>query len=167
MAQTSGFYPMLKVKACFDCKMFDVANWVVRLSREDFPGRTPSHEALSVQGALEISPVVGQPPFLVKHHFSSPIVVAKPCKLDEGRGPSPQRPQYPNLTDTSNEGWGAHLEQVSAKVCGQTGKKATHKCPRVEGGISGPEKVQEPVPVLVATDNSTIVAYINKQGGTY
>ena len=48
------------------------------------------------------------------------------------------------FTDASNEGWGTHLEQVSAK--GQTGKKATHKCPRVEGGISGPQKVQGPVP---------------------
>ena len=26
------------------------------------------------------------------------------------------------------------------------GKKATHKCSRVEGGISGPEKIQGPVP---------------------
>ena len=34
MAQTSGFDPTLKVKTCFDCKMFDVANWVAHLSRE-------------------------------------------------------------------------------------------------------------------------------------
>ena len=27
-------------------------------------------------------------------------------------------------------------------VCDQTGTKATHKCSRVEGGISGPDKVQ-------------------------
>ena len=25
------------------------------------------------------------------------------------------------------------------------GKRATHKCPRIEGGISGPEKIQRPV----------------------
>ena len=28
MAQTSGFDPTTQVKTCFDCKMFDVANWV-------------------------------------------------------------------------------------------------------------------------------------------
>ena len=28
MAQTSGFDPTNQVKTCFDCKMFDVANWV-------------------------------------------------------------------------------------------------------------------------------------------
>ena len=49
------------------------------------------------------------------------------------------------------------------------GKKATHKCSRVEGGLSGPSKLQGPVsePVLVATDYSTVVAYINRQGGTH
>ena len=65
MAQTSGFVPTTQVKTCFDCKMFDVANWVACLNGENGPGGTPSHEALSVspQGALEISSVIGQPPW--------------------------------------------------------------------------------------------------------
>ena len=48
------------------------------------------------------------------------------------------------------------------------GKKATHKYLRAEGGFSGPSKVQGPVPkpVLVAKDNSTVVAYINKEKPT-
>ena len=49
-------------------------------------------------------------------------------------------------------------------------EKATHKRPRVEGGFTGPPKVEGPVSnqtVLVATDKSTVVAYINKQGGTH
>ena len=29
MVQTSGFYPTTQVKTCFDCKMFDVSNWVL------------------------------------------------------------------------------------------------------------------------------------------
>ena len=32
MAQTSGFDPTTQVKTCFDCKMFDVANWVASLN---------------------------------------------------------------------------------------------------------------------------------------
>ena len=66
MAQTSGFDPTTQVKTCFDCKMFDVSNWVASLNGENGPGGTPSHEALSVssQGALEISSVTGQPPSL-------------------------------------------------------------------------------------------------------
>ena len=52
--QTSGFDPMSQVKTCFDCKMFDVANWVACLNGENGPRGTPSLEALSVspQGAL-------------------------------------------------------------------------------------------------------------------
>ena len=102
IAQTSGFDPMLKVKACFDCKMFDVANWVARLNREDSPRGTPSHETLSVspQGALEISSVVGQPLSLVRDHFSSRRVVAESHKCDEGCRPSSPRPQYPTTPQT-------------------------------------------------------------------
>ena len=48
MAQTSGFDPTTQVKTCFDCKMFDVTNWVACLNGENGPGATPSHETLSV-----------------------------------------------------------------------------------------------------------------------
>ena len=46
MAQTSGFNPTTQVKTCFDCKMFDVANWVARLNGADGPGGMPSHKPL-------------------------------------------------------------------------------------------------------------------------
>ena len=107
---------MTQVKTCFDCKMFDVANWVACLNRENSHGGTPSHEARSVssQGELEISSVAGQPPSLDRIHFSTPRLVAKSLKRDERCRPSSQRPQY-LFTDTSNEGWGAHLDQSSTK----------------------------------------------------
>ena len=61
MAQTSGFNPMTQVKTCFDCKMFDVSNWVACFNRENGPRGTPLHEALLVspQRALEIPSVTG------------------------------------------------------------------------------------------------------------
>ena len=82
----------LTSKHVFDCKMFDVANWVTHLNGEDLPGGTPSHETLSVspQGALEISLFYRHPPYLVRDHFSSPRVVAKSRKRYEGHRPSPQ-----------------------------------------------------------------------------
>ena len=85
MAQTSGFDPTTQVKTCFDCKMFDVSNWVASLNGEDGPGGTPSHQTLSVssQGALQISSVVGQPPSLDRCHFCTPRVVAESYKHDE------------------------------------------------------------------------------------
>ena len=99
MAQTSRFDPTSLVKTCSDCKMFDVANWVACLNREDGPGGTPSYETLSVssQGALEISSVAGQPPSLDRCHFCAPRLVAESCKHDERLRPSSQRPQYPTL----------------------------------------------------------------------
>ena len=99
MVQTSGFDPTTQVKTCFDCKMFDVSNWVANLNGENGPGGTPSHEALSVssQGALEISSVAGQPPSLDRSHCSPPRLVAKSLKRDERCKPSSQRPQYPTL----------------------------------------------------------------------
>ena len=37
---------ILRLKTCFDCKMFDVANWVAYLNGENGPRGTPSHEVL-------------------------------------------------------------------------------------------------------------------------
>ena len=82
MAQTSGFDPTTQVKTCFDCKMFDVSNWVACLNGENGPGGTPSHEALSVspQGVLEVSSAVGHSPSLDRNHFSTPRVMAESLK---------------------------------------------------------------------------------------
>ena len=148
MAQTSGFDPTTQVKTCFDCKMFDVANWVACFNGEDDPGGTPSHEALSVssQGALEISSVAGQPPSLDRSHCSTLRLVAKSLKCDERCRPSSQRPQYPTLYRRLKRRLGRSLKSKFYKGSViRWGKKATHKCSRVEGGLPGPSKLQGPV----------------------
>ena len=136
--------------------MFDVTNWVACLNRENGPGGTPSHEALSVspQGALEISSVIGQPPSLDRNHFITPRVVAESHKHDERCRPLSQRPQYPIIYRCLKPRMGRSLRASLYKVSVvRQVKKATHKCQNQT--------------VLVATDNSTVVAYINKQGGTH
>ena len=151
MAQSLRFDPTLKFKTCYDCKMFDVANWVAHLNR-DCPRGTLSHEAPSVspQGELEISSVIGHPPSLVRDHFSSPRVVAKSCKCNEALRPSPKSPQYPNLYRCLKRRLGHSLRaSLYKRSVVRQGKKATHKCSRVESGFS------------------TVKAYINKQGGTH
>ena len=148
MAQTPGFDPSTQVKTCFDCKMFDVSTWVACLNGEDCPGRTPSHEALSVssQGALEISSVTGQPPSLDRCHFCTPRLVAESCKCDERLRPSSQRPQYPTLYRHLKRRLGRSLRPkfYQGSVV-RLGKKATYKCPRIEGGLTGSSEVQGPV----------------------
>ena len=149
MAQTSGFDPMTQVKTCIDCKMFDVSNWVASLNGENGPGGTPSDEALSVssQGALEISSVTGQPPSLDRSHCSPPRLVAKSLKRDERCKPSSQRPQYPSLYRRLKRRLGRSLRPKFYKgSVVRSGKKATHKCPRIEGGLPGPLRLQGPVP---------------------
>ena len=182
MAQTSGLNPKNKVKVCFE--MFDVADWVSRLNGEDGPKGSPSHETLSVasQGALENSSVTGHPPSLVRVHFSSSKMVAKPCQRTEGLIPSFQIPQYPNLYRHLKRRLDAHLEQDSVKGLWSE-------------SFPGPKMVQGPVSesdhvgndrqlnsvflalkwfkdrcqnqtMLVTTDNSTVIAYINKEQPT-
>ena len=149
MAQTSGFDPASQVKTCFDCKMFDVSNRVACLNGENGPGGTPSHEALSVssQGALEISSVAGQPPSLDRNNFCTPKLVAEPLKCDDRCGPSSQRPQHPTLYRRLKRRLGRSLRPKFYKgSVVRCGKKATHKCSRVEGGLPGPLKLQGPVP---------------------
>ena len=149
MAQTSGFDPTTQVKTCFDCKMFDVSNWVASLNGENGPRGTPSHEALSVssQGALEISSVAGQPPSLDRSHCSPPRLVAKSLKCDERRRPSSQGPQYPTLYRRLKRTLGRSLRSKFYKrAVVRAGKKATHKCPGIEGGVPGPSRLQGPVP---------------------
>ena len=131
MAQTSGLDLTTQVKTCFDCKMFDVGNWVACLNGENGPRGTPSHEALSVssQGALEISSVTGQPPSLDRNHFCTPRLVAEPHKRDERCRPSSQRPQHPTLYRRLKRRLGRSLRSKFHKgSVVSPGREATHKC---------------------------------------
>ena len=174
MAQTSGFDPSTQVKTCFDCKMFDVANWVACLNGENGPEGTPSHETLSVspQGALEISSVVGQPPSLYRNHFSTPRMVAESPKRDERCRPSSQRPQYPTLYRRLKRRLGHSLRaNLYKRSVVRQGKKGLHinvlELKAVSLALERFKDQSENQTDLVTTDNSTVVAYINNQGGTH
>ena len=152
--------------------MFDVANWVACLNGENGAGGTPSHEALSVsfQGALEISSVTGQPPSLDRNDFCTPRLVAEPHERDDRRGPSSQRPQYPTLYRRLKRRLGRSLKSkfYQGSVV-RWGKKATHKCSRVEGGLTGPSKFQGPVsePNCASCNGQLNSGSLHKQGGTH
>ena len=74
------------------------------------------------------------------------------------------------FTDASNKGWGAHLDQNSTKgLWADRGKKLHINVLELKAVSLAlrnfKDQCQNQI-VLVATDNSTVVAYINKQGGT-
>ena len=69
-----------------------------------------------------------------------------PTNVMKGADLHPKDHSIKLFTDTSNEGWGTHLEQASTKgLWSEREKRVTYKCSRVEGGFSGPSKVQGPV----------------------
>ena len=104
------------------------------------------------------SSVAGQPPSLDRNDFCSPRLVAEPHKCYERCRPSSQRPQHPTLYRHLKRRLGRSLRLKFYKgSVVRRGKKATHKCSKAESGLPGP----------FATDNSTVVAYINKEGGTH
>ena len=75
------------------------------------------------------------------------------------------------FTDDSNEGWGAHLDQSSTKGLWSEQEKGLHinvlELKAVSLALHQFKHQCQNQTVLVATDNSTVVAYINKQGGTH
>ena len=87
------------------------------------------------------------PQSLDRSHCSPPRLVAKPLKCDERRRPSSQGPQYPTLYRRLKRRLGRSLRSKFYKrAVVRAGKKATHKCPGIEGGLPGPSRLQGPVP---------------------
>ena len=140
-----------------------------RLNGENGPGGTPSHEALSVspQGALEISSVAGQPSSLDRSHCSTLRLVAKSLKRDERCRPSSQRPQYPTLYRRLKRRLGCSLRSKFYKGSVVRPGKRLHinvlELKAVSLALRSFKDQCQNQTLLVATDNSTVVAYINKQ----
>ena len=66
------------------------------------------------------------------------------------------------FTDASKEGWGDHLNEFTAR------KQAAYTLFRTQGSVLALKEFQNLCAnkiVLVATDNTTVMSYINKEGG--
>ena len=103
--------------------------------------------------------------------FCSPRLVAESCKYDERLRPSSQTSQHPTLYRRLKQRLGCsprskfykgsvvksgkrlHINVLELKVVSLALRQFKDQCQNQT--------------VLVATDNSTVVAYINKQGGTH
>ena len=94
-----------------------------------------------------------------------------PAKVMIGADLHPKDHSIQLFTDASNEGWGAHLEQSSTKGLWSPQEKGLHinvlELKAVFLALRHFKDQCQDQTVLVATDNSTVVAYINKQGGTH
>ena len=154
---------MTQVKTCFDCKMFDVTNWVACLNRENGPGGMPSHEALQ----LHLKEYWRYPQLLVSllpwtETISSHLEWwQNPSNVMKGLDLHPKHHSIQLFTDTSNEGWGAHLEQKSTKGLSSEREKRLHinilELKVVSLALQPVDQCQNHT-LLVATDNSTVMA---------
>ena len=94
-----------------------------------------------------------------------------PSNVMKGADLHPKDHSIQLFTDASNEGWGAHLDQNSTKGLWSEQEKRLHinvlELKAVSLALRDFKDQCQNQTVLVATDNSTVVAYINKQGGTH
>ena len=171
MALTSGFDPTSQVKTCFDCKMLLI-------------GLLASVEKMVLERRLHMRLFQ----FHLKEHWRYPQSLDNffpwtetiSAHLDWWQNPTnvmkvadlhPKDHSIQLFTDASNEGWGAHLEQTSTKGLWSDREKRLHinvlELKAVSLGLKRFKDHCQNQTVLVATDNSTVVAYINKQGGNH
>ena len=94
-----------------------------------------------------------------------------PSNVMKGADLHPKDHSTQLFTDASNEGWGAHLDQNFTKGLWSDREIRLHinvlELKAVSLALRDFKDQCQNQTVLVATDNSTVVAYINKQGGTH
>ena len=94
-----------------------------------------------------------------------------PSNMMRGADLHPKDHSIQLFTDASSKGWGAHLDQSSTKGLWSDQEKRLHinvlELKAVSLALQSLKDQCQNQTVLVATDNTTVVAYINKQGGTH
>ena len=173
-AQTSGF-DILRLKS----KHVLTARFLMSLT-----GLLALTEKMVLEGRLHMRPFQ----FHLKEHWRFPQSLdtllpwtetisahlewwQNPTNMIRGADLHPKNHSLQLFTDTSNEGWGAHLEQTFAKGLWSDRGKRLHinvlERKAVALALQRFKDQCQNQTVLVATNNSTVVAHINKQGGTH
>ena len=133
-------------------------------------GETP-HETHSVapQKTLEGSGVSGKRNSSSKVPSPSPSVWTKETNVLLGQPLHPLHHAIQIFTDASKEGWGAHLGDFTARGIWSVPESHLHiNFLELKAVLLALKRFQHLVQgkvVLVTTDNTTVVAYINKEGG--
>ena len=135
-------------------------------------GQAP-HASVSVvpEDTLAISPVSRPEDSGFKSSEKLSSVVEKPKNLEKGCPLHPQEHNTLIFTDASNQGWGAHLENLTVSGNWTDQEKLLHiNVLELKAVFLALKSFQNSIldkRVLIATDNATVVSYLNKQGGTH
>ena len=148
----------------------DVLNRPANRYREASSSRQTTHEAHSVAPQKELE----NTGILRKTDPSAQISASSQWWLEEdnvltGQPLHPLQHALQIFTDASKEGWGAHLNEYIAKGTWSLPESKLHinylELKAVFLALKQFQKLCIGKMVLVATDNTTVVAYINKEGG--
>ena len=94
------------------------------------------------------------------------VEVSTQCS--EGSHSYPDKPDTQLFTDASNIGWGAHWNTLTVYGVWTTNKKTLHinvlELEAIHRAMLHWLRKLMGLTVLVASENSTVVSYINKQG---
>ena len=149
----------------------DVVHRHSGISGENSPNGQITHEALPMvsQNSLEVSPIIGQKiacsETLKKHliWWKNPQNVLKGCPLHA------EEHNLLLFTDALVKGWGAHLGDLTVSGLWSDTEANLHiNILELKAEFLAIRSFQTHLlnqRVLVASDNATVVAYLNKQGG--
>ena len=158
-------------EVCYQCKDSYVHHWIASVHRENDKTGQGSHETLSMasQDSLEIPNA---------SEFSLPLTQKMkqhgewwldPQNILCGEFLHHRDRDVLIFTDASNAGWGPHLDHVSTGGLWSHVEKQLHtnmlELKAVILALKHFSKQCGRKQVLVASDNTTVVAHINKRGG--
>jgi ribonuclease HI len=94
-----------------------------------------------------------------------------PCNVLPGISLQPFRTTHHLYADASRTGWGAHMEMRTLSGRWSEGEEGLHinclELLAVIKAIEGWQETLQGTTMMIATDNTTVAAHINKQGGTH
>ena len=127
--------------------------------------RPPSHEAHPVALEATLACSGGSR----KGHSLAPRLVVEREQCTSGPAIAPLQHALQVFTDASNEGFGAHLGDSTARGVWSDPESHLHiiflELKAVFLALKSFEHLCRDQIVLIATDNTTVVSYINKEGG--
>ena len=151
-------------------KAINVSDRCVSISRKDNTNGQAPHASVSVVPEA-ISPVSRPEDSCFKSSEKLSSVVERSKKFKKGLSFTSSRTQYPYFHRCVKPGLGSSFRKHdSQRQLDRSGKIASYQCPRVKAVFLALKNFQNRIldkRVLIATDNATVVSYLNKQGGTH
>ena len=166
--QTSGDVPSPLLEVCYQCKDSYVHHWIACINGEDCKIGQDAYETFSVasQNSLEISDASGHTGPLESEDDTTRGMVVRPSKCATRRTSPPQGTRKTNIYRRLKRRLGSSLRsKLYRRALVSLRKAPSHQPIRNEGGSSG-SAILQGTGTIKSSDNTSVVAYINKLGGT-